>query len=253
MHSASLISEVVGYLSGGLLIAQGFRRRLFGRLPYFYSYVTYTVVTSLFVRALSWTLPSSHAKVFWWNFLVIVLAEFAVVVEISDHVFEPYPAIRGLGLILVGVISAALFLIYVLPSLGSYPSSRAFLLGFVKKAATLKTAALLVVLAVARRYRLRLRRNTAGMALGFCVYLGANLANFALAERDPARIYEPTFSLIGPLSFTLALVIWTVALWSYQPTTPTVEELRPAEGYGSESVRVELQRMNSALMRLLRG
>ncbi len=253
MLTVSFGIMVLGYVAGALLLTKAARKRLFARFPFFYCYVTYTLASFLLVYALPWVMPELYVRVFWWNFLVTVLAEFAVIVELSDHLFEPYPAIRGLGRLLVATVAITLFLLYIVPSFGSYPSSRAFLLGFVKKAATVKAAALLVVLAVARRYRLRLGMNTSGMALGFCVYLGANLANFALAERDPARIYEPTFSLIGPLSFTLALVIWTVALWSYQPAATIVEQSGAVEGRPSRRLSHELDQMNTALMRLLRG
>ncbi len=253
MRVASLIIVTAAYASGGLLLARAVREKLLPHFPFFYSYLAFALAGSLAVYSLFWLAPALHLRAFWWRYLVTVLAEFAVVVEISDHLFEPYPAIRGLGRLLVASVTVILFLLYVVPSLGSYPSSRAFVLGFVKKASVLKAVALLTVLAAARRYRLRLGRNVSGMALGFCVYLGIGLANFAVAETDLARVYEPTFSLVAPLSFTVALVIWTVALWSYQPAAPTVEQLRAAEGHRGGALSYELDRMNTALTRLLRG
>lgn len=253
MSLVSLIIGVVGYASGGLLLIRGTREKLLSRFPFFYSYLTFAIGGSALAYLISIILPALYARLLWWHFFVTVLAEFAVIVEISDHLFEPYPAIRGLGRLLVAFVSVILFLLYVVPSLGGYPSSRASVLGFVKKASVLKVVGLLAVLAVARRYRLRLGRNLSGMTLGFCVYLGIGLANFAVAETDEARVYEGTFSLIAPLSFTLALMIWMVGLWSYQPASQLVEQLRTAEGVRPGALGYELDRMNNALTRLLRG
>ncbi len=253
MRPASVIIAALGYLSGGLLLIRGVRAKLLSRFPFFYSYLIFAIGGSAVAYLTSLIVPALFVRLVWWRYLAGVLAEFAVIVEVSDHLFEPYPAIRGLGRLLVASVTVFLFLVYVVPSLSSYPSSRAFVLGFVKKASVLKAVALLTVLAVARRYDLRLARNVSGIALGFCVYLGIGLANFAVAETDLARVYEPTFSLIAPLSFTLALVIWTVALWSYQPASPTVEQLTDAGGQRGGALSYELDRMNSALTRLLRG
>lgn len=248
MGTVPLIIVTMAYIAGSLLLVRGAKEKLLARFPFFYSYLTFSLAGSLAVYALSWLVPALHARVYWWHYLVTVLAEFAVIVEISDHLFEPYPAIRGLGRLLVASISVLLFLVYVLPSLATYPSSSAFLLGFIKKASTLKAVALLAVLGVASRYRLNGGRNISGMALGFGVYLGINLAHFALAER-----YGTTFRLGIPVAFTLALVIWTVALWSYRPASPTVKEIKAAEGLRGSEVSYELDRMNVALTRLLRG
>ncbi len=240
-------------MSGGLLLIRGVREKLLSRFPFFYSYLTFAIGGSALAYLISIILPGVYARLFWWRFLVTVLAEFAVIVEISDHVFDPYPAIRGLGRVLVASVSVILFVLYLVRSLASHPSSSAFLLDFIKKASALKAVALLAVLSVASRYRLNCGSNISGMALGFGAYLGVNLANFALAERYGPKIYGTTFRFVGPLSFTLALLIWMVSLWSYQPASPTVEELRLPEGHPVGAVSYELDRMNSALMRLLRG
>jgi hypothetical protein len=126
------------------------------------------------------------------------------------------------------------------------------ILDLVKRASLTKAVIILVLLAAARYYRLALGTNVAGIMLGFAAYLGINVANFALREKLGAVIYGATFSTIGPLSYTLCLLVWTVALWRCEPALSSVREI-PADERGiSDSVAYQIARFNGALGRLLR-
>ncbi len=62
-----------------------------------------------------------------------ILIEFAVLVEISDHIFRPYPVIRRLGRFLALAVCAVFFAFYVLPAFLESQRASLVLLDFVKR------------------------------------------------------------------------------------------------------------------------
>ena len=44
-----------------------------------------------------WLDPQVYPSAYWIYYLVSILVEFTVLVEISDQIFRPFPAIRNLG------------------------------------------------------------------------------------------------------------------------------------------------------------
>lgn len=204
-------------------------------------------VTVMYVSA-----SPHYAQVAWFRLLMSILIEFAVLVEISDHVFHPYPAIRRLGRFLALAISTVFFAVCVLPSLLESHRASLILLDFVKRTSLTKAVALLSLLAAGHYYRLRLGRNISGMALGVCVYLGINIINFALAGVYGAARYAQTLGIVWPLSYTLALAIWTVALWRYHPVVVAARSFPQGSEGAARPLSDQLKRFNTELGRLPR-
>lgn len=234
-----------------LLAWRAAKGKFIGRFPLFYSYVFYwlcwstaVVISSQFFSHLQWT-------IFWRFFLVNMVAEFGVLVEISDHIFNPFPLIRRLSRVLT-VCICIVFCAVILPSLFQSGSPTAALLGLGETTSITKAAIICLLLATARYYRLPLGANISGMILGLSVYVGVNVANFALAERLGRALYGTTFGLVGALSYTLCLLIWTAALWRYEPVVTVSPASRADEHETSESLTYRLEQFNSTLGSLLR-
>jgi hypothetical protein len=247
-------SLTIGLIETALLVLslwRAARGRFIARFPLFYSYVVYwlcwstaTFVASQFFSPLQWTI--------WWRFfLVSLIAEFGVLVEISDHIFNPFPAIRRLGRVLT-IFICVVFSIFILPLLLRSGSQTAALLGLGEMTSITKAAIICLLLATARYYRLPLGRNTSGMLLGFSVYVGVSVANFALAEKLGRALYGTTFSVVGALSSTLCLIIWTGAMWRYEPVVLAPPAVEVDEHSTLVSLTHELERFNNMLGSLLR-
>jgi len=117
----------------------------------------------------------------------------------------------------------------------------------------LTKAVIVVLLFMAARYvGIPLGRNVAGMLLGFSLYVGVNMANFALDIALGPGVYGQVFSTIGPLSWNLALLVWTMALWRYEPVIPARVAIRVGESKSPESLRYRLEQFNTTLGSLLR-
>lgn len=252
MGLLSLSIAVVSLALGSGLLLRGWQERSFRRFPLFYSYICFFVAISLLGFVVFYTAPKHYAEVIWFCLMAMWLAEFAVLLEVSDHIFEPYPPIRRLGRLLTAGICTIFFLAFILPSLLEHRSRTLALLDFTRSTSLTKALLILVLLATARLYQLPLGKNISGMLLGFSVYLAINVANMALAEKYGPAVYGPVFAVVGPLSVVLGLTIWNVALWRYEPVVPVPRTLRDGVKGASSTDGEGLERYNTELMRLFR-
>ena len=240
------------YLLGVAIFARGGQGCFLSKFSFFYSYLAYFLVTGLVSVVLDSVASQYFVIFFWLKFLTLVLAEFALVVEIGDHLFEPYPALCALGRLVTFGIAGVFFVLYILPPLVEARPTDMALLDLVKRSALTKGIILVALFAAARYYSIPVGRNVAGIALGLAAYLAVHTANFALAEHFGRESYAPIFATVGPLSQVLTLVIWAVALWRYAPAKQPEPSVASGEGVMSETLTHQLGRYNAALDRLLR-
>jgi NADH:ubiquinone oxidoreductase subunit K len=225
--------------------------RLLARFPFFYSYIVYNLCFTSVAYALYWIRPSLYPSAYWLYFLLSILVEFAVLVEISDHSFQPFPAIRNLGRGLTVLISATFALVYILPAiLQPSPTPSSALLDFALRASVTKAVILAVLLLTASHFGLKLGRNVVGLILGFSIFLGISVANFAAAQSFGRALYARILWVMSPIAFTLCLLVWTIALWESAPM-PITGSMPPAGDGDSETLAFELARFNNTLSKLL--
>jgi hypothetical protein len=242
---------IIGLLVMAVLLARAIQGGFLSQLPFFYSYLGFVLLRAVVSLGFLWFLPQYHASVFWFCFLFEQIAEFAVLLEVSDHIFKRYAAIRSLGRLLVGLVCGVFLVFYILPSLaGSVPANRV-ILDLVKKTSLTKAVIILILFVAVRFYKLPLGRSISGVLLGFSIYLGANVANFALAEKLGPALYAPVFRIVGPLSWTLGSLVWVIALWRYEPAAQVSRGRLAPEGDVSTPVYALLGRLNDTLLRLL--
>jgi hypothetical protein len=251
-HMLSMALTISLFMLGPILVIRAVQGKYLFRFPVFYSYIVYMVVSGAIVTGL-YLAGSAHYPVAWWfRHVLSLLVEFAVVVEISDHLFSPYPAIRQLGRVLVAGICVTFFFLYILPSLMEVRPTSITILDLAKRTSLTKAAAIVILIAAARYYRLPFGKNVAGMMVGFSFYLAVNVANFALAETYGRQLYAQTLSTILRLSYSLCLLVWTVSLWRYEPVLQTDRELPETAEKVSELLAVQLGHLDTALTRLFR-
>jgi hypothetical protein len=232
-----------------LLLWRASQGQLLRRFPFFYSYVVYVLCGSSAIFVVYRVRPNLYPSAYWFYFVVSIVVEFAVLIEISDHLFQPFPALRNLGRAIAIVISFALGLLYILPTILESKRMRRALLDFALRSSLTKALILAVLLLAAHYYSLKLGRNVAGLMLGFSIYLGVNVANFASMERFD-NLYAQILWVMSPIAFTICLLVWTVALWEFAPVTRT-ESLPPAGDGDSEIVALQLGRFNDTLLKFL--
>ena len=232
-----------------LLILRGARCRYAKLFPLFYSYLVYLFCSTVTGYVVYWTRPNYHASVYWLSYVLSIVVEFAVLAEISDHIFQPFPAIRSLGRALTIAISLGFGAAYILPTILGSHSMQIALLDFALRASLTKAVILVALFYAARHFGLKLGRNVAGLMLGFSIYIGVNIANFACVEHF-GNLYASILWVISPMAYTLCLLVWTGALWEFAPM-PRKASIAPTTGQDSADVALELVRFNNALSRFL--
>jgi len=234
------------------LILRLIQQKCVSEFPLFFSYLAYMVASGAVVTFVYYAAPGTYPTAGWLRFLISLLAEFAVLVEVSDHIFKPFPAIRKLGRLITVLLCVMFSVIYVIPSLMELRPSSITLLDLAKRLSLTKAVMIIVLLAAARYYRIHLAKSISGILLGFSTYLAISVANFAMAEIYGRALYARTLSTVVPLSYTLCLVIWTIALWRYEPVLQTDREVPETAEKVSEPLAVQLGRFDTALTRLFR-
>jgi hypothetical protein len=232
-----------------LLILRGVGCRHAKLFPLFYSYLIYLFCSTVAGYVVYWTRPSYHASVYWFSYVLSIVVEFAVLAEISDHIFQPFPAIRNLGRALMIAISLGFGAAYILPTILRSHGMQMALLDFALRASLTKAVILVALFYAAHHFGLRLGRNVAGLMLGFSIYLGVNIANFACVENF-GNLYASILWVMSPIAYTLCLLVWTGALWEFAPM-PGARPVPAATEGNSEKLVLELARFNNAVSRFL--
>jgi len=197
-----------------------------------------------------WLDPRAFPSAYWICYLVSILVEFMVLVEISDQIFRPFPALRNLGRALTILISVSLGLLYIMPTILGSPGRSQALLGFTLRASVSKAIILVVLFYAARHYGSPLGRNVGGLMLGFSIYVAMNVAVYAGSKAFGSVLFAPILWVMGPLAAALCLLVWTVSLWELAPM-PSMSTVSAVTGRDSEAVALELTRFNSELSKLL--
>ncbi len=246
-------AAIVFYYAMGLaIVVRAVQGGILFRLWLFYSYLIYCLSTGVVTIGVYYLAPGSYASVYWFVFLTTVIAEFAVLAQVADCIFAPYPAIHQVGRFLTVSVCVMFIALYVGPSLLEPRPSDVAILNLVLRSSVAKAAMVIVLLGVARYFRIPLGKNIAGIMMGFSVYLALNTANFALAETYGRSQYSQTFATVWALTQTLTFSVWAVALWQPQPDLLSNREVpRDHEGV-PEPLSRQLGRFNTTLTRLFR-
>lgn len=191
-------------------------------------------------------------RVMWFRVLLSFVAEFAVLVEISDHIFNPYIAIRKLSRLLTGGLCALFSILYILPPILKTRSWDIAVLSFAQETALAKGLIVIVILFAARYFRLPLGRNVAGMVLGFAFYLTVSIVTFTAAIYYGKELFENLMSWLWPLSYDLCLLVWAVALWRYEPVPVPQRISVESTRMPGKPLSAQLGQFNAVLTRSLR-
>jgi hypothetical protein len=191
----------------------------------------------------------AYPSIYWFYYLISILVEFSVLVEISDHIFQSFPAVRQLGRALTIVISGVLALLYVLPAIVWSQDRQPALLDFALRASVTKIVVLVALLMASRQFRSKLGKNVAGLMLGFSIYMGVNVVNLAAAKAFDPAVYGQVLWILTPASYGLCLLVWTFALWDFVPATNR-SIVSPVAGSDSD-VALKLAHFNHELSKLI--
>jgi len=185
-------------------------RKLVGQFPFFFSY---TVLLPSRDVAL-YFLPQSgnrYSTVFWWGEAAAIVLALSVIFEISWHFIHPYPFLRLFLRVLwiSAVIAAAVALAMLLWTKG--PAGTDVALEWIilteRSARFLQVCLLIVAIGLMSRLGLNWQNYSVGIAAGFGVYAGLDLALLELRAHLHA-VTDTTFVLMRSAAYNFGVAIW---------------------------------------------
>lgn len=244
-----LAQEVLGFfaiLTQAVICLRGWQTKMWGKFPMLYSYIAYLSLTGCATMSLFFFGPALYARAFWLVFVSYLLAEFAILAEISDHLFSSYPTIRRLGRAMI-IMGTALSAFFVLGMFRQARPSDLAILEFARRMLIAKFGVILLFLLPAHYYRIPINSVVKGILGGFAFFISIGIFNFGVRE-TLGMTFSPIFSIIGQSSFFVMLLIWTRALWNPRPEQIGPRTVPPDLGPRSDWVLLQYDKQIKKLL-----
>lgn len=237
-------------LEAGLL-ARGYATGSLKRYAFFYSYISYVLISEIICAFVDHLSPANYASLYWFFLIVRTLAEFGVLWAVSDLIFRPYPLPRVVGRLFVVTSASAFILLFWAPQgWTSAPSAENFL-NLIQLSSLTKSAAIAGIFLAVRFFQVPLGRNAGGILLGLVTFYSICIVNFAAAMKFGRPIYENVISWLAPLSYGFCLTIWLVALWKLDPVQEMKASANGGIRGGGRDQAVQLRKLGATVTRLL--
>lgn len=194
-------------------------RRLDRELPAFFAYCAFSAVQT---PILFWIYhrTTAYFYCYWVAEAVSAILGLAVIYEVFLHVFQRYDSSSRLAQSLFRWVGAALVLTAVVTAM-AVPGNDANRLMAVSlvlgRSVLLVQCGLLLFLFTAAAYlRLSWRSRAFGIAMGFGLFVGVQLAEGAV-RAQVGLISQETLSLVKMASYNCAVLVWMTYLLAPQP------------------------------------
>jgi len=195
-----------------LLLIRAFSGQLLRKYPFFYAYNLSVLLMAVLLLS-----PVLWDKLYWGSQLVTLVIGYGILLEILKHVLAPYPGAekfaRTSGLIMFGAILCfAVVFPLVMPQWSGGTSVE-----FERDLRMVQALFVCCLLCVVSYYRIEIGRNMKGMIFGYGLYIATSLISLATRSYQGSS-FDEAWKVIQPLSLDISLIMWVVALWSYQPS-----------------------------------
>src|SRR5215475_114836 len=200
-----------------VLLWRSLRGDYFKRYPIFYSYICFVLLQSIARFTVYQLKPDWYPSVYWFTEFVAIIAGCSVVFEFCRLALKSYPGVAKMAR--VGLVGAFLFTFSKVLFTGAqgaegWTPALTFLLE--RDIRFVQIAATAILVAIVLLYRISMSRNLRGIVLGYGFYLGTVVTNLTFLGAFGERV-QSAASRIQASSYLATLLIWTVALWSYDP------------------------------------
>ena len=192
---------------------------------FFYIYIASTTL-GIGVSLAAWLIPRHYAAWYWPVQMITLFLGCGVVLELLRHVLGAYQGARKFA----NRIAIFSFCAALLLAIGFAPFARSIsgsMVEFERNLRLVQAGLLVSILLLISYYRIPMGKNLRGMIFGYGIYIGASLVTLAEAAYSAPR-FRRFWVIIQPGSLLLALVIWLVTLWSFQPS-PVPDPAIPVE------------------------
>lgn len=216
MSSLALLSSAGVFLEI-VVLYRAFRTRLFQSYPLFFAYLGSVLVFDVCCDLAYRFNRASYSETYWTVQFLSVIIGYGVILEVTRKSLEKYPGVERISRALVLGVFLAVFAYVGLKSLTANNWSPANSMWELERdlraVQALVLAAALVLIVY---YGIQIGRNLRGIILGYGLYTTFSIMSNALRSFQGSG-FQQTWLVVQPYTYLACLLIWTVALWSYQP------------------------------------
>jgi len=247
----SLLLWLAGLLLEFTLLVRSVQTKTFTKYIYFYAYISciFIVSAGLYIGR---SQLGFYEAWYWPTQFATLAMGCGVVLEIVRQALASYPGAERMA----RRASCAVFIVtfcLVEWSVASRAvwSTSAATVDLERDLRVIEALVLATILAIVFYYRVELGKNVTGMIVGFGAYVGVSLTTLALRAFLGPR-FDGIWSDLQSASYFFALIVWTVALWSYSPNPKPPANGRGGRGGGGydalvHGTRAQLESVRSNL------
>jgi len=204
--------------------------KLHRKFPVFFSYIVFQLVNFAILFPIhQYGGYRLYFYSFWISAVISLAIGFKVIHEIFLEVFRPYHTLKDLGTVLFKWAALVMFFVALVVA-ASTPSGESPIVVAVftmRRCVRVTQCGLVLFLLVFSRYlAVSWKQHSFGIALGFGLYAGAELAGGALYVGG--LISEATMGFVDTSSYCCAVLLWLgyalTKAWSKQAVTPLVSQ-----------------------------
>jgi hypothetical protein len=200
-----------------LLLLRSVQTSLFRKFIVFFSYLACILSVDLLSTFVYKLFPSFYSPFYWGTDLLLAVLGYGVIMEMYQNSLKGYAGVSHFIRIVLFVIFGGITAKVGLGLLRGYDISLINAIADLERYLRLMQAGLLVsLLALLLYYRIPLGRNLRGLILGYTFFIGSNVILFTFISH-PANRFAVLMREIEPTFYLIALCIWLISTWSYQP------------------------------------
>jgi len=242
---------------GATLLLRGRKTKLIRSYPLFYGYIGCVLAIDL-LRFVCYRLNGDfYQRFYWYTECLGILASYAVILEIYKRSLKFRPGAARLAQTL---LLSALFVTVAAVAANAYASGfRSWPRAVADLGCYLRYVEgglLVVVLFLLGILRIFLGRNLRGLLTGYGFMVGMDVMNLALLFHDGNKLSLLSLLLrrLLPVTWVIALIIWSVALWWPKPgpSQPVENEIERDHEVLAAKTRAILARVTNRLVRAMR-
>lgn len=217
MSPGMLFAYGVCLLLEAIVLLRCVQTRICRQYPLFFTYLACVFLGDIAMYPAGKLLrPGAFRVCYWSKEFICVILGYAVVMEVIERAFAHFEGPERLGR------NAAMFTFAVIVAVTAFDAA------FQRASDTIRTSIaveanlrgaelilLSIIIVVISYYSIPIGRNLKGIIVGYGICTVAVALNEAV-RTFAGPSFQRTFSTIWSYSFIVSLVIWAVALWSYE-------------------------------------
>ncbi len=236
----AILTLALWYIGFGLeilLLVRASYTRIRPSYPIFYLYILFVLAQSILRLAVYHYREGLYAYIYWSTEFIGVIIGCGIVYEIYRLGLASFPGTARMARLLLSVLFfMALAKALVDASTDPRWWAEATTIDIERALRTVQAIALVALTALFLVYDIPFGRNLKGILLGYGLFIGVSVIWFTFLPAEGYR-YQHIWDYLGPLTYGLALSLWTVYLWSPQTQPAPVPNVRLEEQYQRVAAR----------------